>query len=243
MLVSIHQPECIGYLGYYAKIIEAEHHIFLDDVQFIKRGFIQRNRIRRNGIPEYVTIPVKTKGRFSQLISEVEIDATFPWRKKFLGSLKSSYAKAPYFKIIFPQVEELLQRDWTYIANLNKAWVSLVMRILGYTRPLSSSSEYRVGGEKCERLCNLVKAVGGTSYLSGRGAEIYNDAQVFKERKIELTYTSFIHPHYEQRGEGFSENVCVLDALFNCSSNEVKEWLNPLSLKSNRKLMKENYEI
>ena len=85
MLVSIHQPEFVGYLGYYAKIIQGDAHIFLDDVQYIKRGYIHRNRIRRGDEVEWLTIPVRTKGRYTQAVKEVEIDQASPGERNSWG--------------------------------------------------------------------------------------------------------------------------------------------------------------
>lgn len=226
VLVSIHQPEFIGYLGYYAKILRAERHVVLDDVQFIKRGFIQRNTIRCGDEAHYLTVPVKTKGRYTQRIMDVEIDQSYPWRKKLLGSLRTCYARAPHFEPIFTAVTELFEGEWRYIADLNCAWLELVLGLLGERRPIVRSSSFAVGGEKCERLCNLVKAVGGDSYLSGNGARVYNDEQVFKQRGVELLYTAFTHPSYSQLGAGYIERLCILDALFNCEIRDIKVWLH-----------------
>ncbi len=225
MLVSIHQPEFIGYLGYYAKILQADCHIVLDDVQFIKRGFIQRNNIYCNQLAKLITVPVKTKGLYLQQINDVEIDTSFDWRKKILGTLQFCYFKSPNFKRVFPLISKLINQDWYKIVDLNLAWLKFILDILSEDKPLYLASNLKVIGIKSKRLCNLVQAIDGDAYLSGVGAKAYNDESVFAECNIKLQYVKFTHPVYMQMGRKFIKNLCILDAIFNCNINEIKAWL------------------
>jgi hypothetical protein len=218
MRVAIHQPEYLGYLGFYNKMMNADAWIFLDNVQLAKRDFVRRNRIQGPAGPMWLSVPIITKGRYYQLIQDVEIDSTKSWASPHWKSMEFQYRRTPFFERYAPHLAPIYQREWSRLAALNIQIARVMARLLDVERPTYLASELGITGKSSQLLADLTQAVGGTVYLSGPMGHDYLEMDIFRERRLEVEYNEFAHPTYPQRqGEGeFLPYLAAVDLLFNC---------------------------
>lgn len=217
MIVSINQPAYLPWLGYFNRIQASDLHIVLDHVQFEKNSYTNRNKIRTAQGWTWLTVPLKTKGRFGKLaINELEIDAERGWPAKHWNTLRQNYGKAPHFAEHARFFEELYARPWDRLAGLLGAATGyLLERGLRIRTPLLHSSGMRVDGHKSDLVLNLCRAAGAKVYLSGPLGRDYLDEEAFRQAGIEVRYHEYVHPAYAQAYPGFEPAMSAVDLLFN----------------------------
>jgi hypothetical protein len=211
------QPSYIPWRGYFHQIYKADTFVFLDDVQYDKRGWRNRNRIKTANGSLWLTIPTHNRG--TQVnhtpITEIKIDSEIDWVKKHLLSIRYSYAKAPFFKQYFPIIEELFHDVPESLADFTIETTIKLAKELGIAdRRFLRSSDYQIEGVKTERLINLLKAVGATHYISGPVAKDYIEDVSFQEADISLEYMTYSYPEYTQLFPPFDPQVSIIDLLF-----------------------------
>ena len=226
MIVTIHQPMYLPWLGYLDKVRAADLFILLDTVQFEKGSFINRNRIKTASGPLMLTVPVIQEGLLAKPLYDVEVVETQPWRRKHLSSIKQSYGRAPNFADLFPKLEALYRvcsnERTSSFSRLGEEHHRFWCRHFGIDREIVRASEMAVvsGRSVFERFCSthllveLVRYVGGTTYLSGPLGRDYLDEREFKRAGIALEYHHFTHPTYEQLHGEFVPAMAALDAAF-----------------------------
>ena len=223
MLVAIHQPEHLPWLGFFEKMLRADLFVLLDDVQFSKGDFQNRNRVKGAGGAQWLTVPVLH--RFPQKLNEVLV-AGNDWQAKHWKTLRSCYARAAHFETFAPLFEDFYRRPWARLADLNVAAIELIARCLGVERKWVLASELAGGdGQKSELVLNICKALGASAYYSGRAGSTYLDRESFRRAGIEIVVQNFNHPTYEQlfmKESGFVPNLSAVDLLFNCGAQGVK---------------------
>jgi hypothetical protein len=215
MLVAIHQPEHMPWLGFFEKLLRADAFVILDDVQFSKGDFQNRNRVKGRAGAQWLTVPVAQQ--FGQRINEVETvgDA---WRAKHWKTLRSCYARAAHFDEFAGEFEEFYARPWSKLSELNVEAIRLLARAFGLERRFVFSSSLGAVGRKSELVLNICKAIGASGYYSGRAGGAYLDAEAFRRARIEIVVQEFEHPVYEQlfmKEQGFVPNLSAVDLLFN----------------------------
>ncbi len=216
MRCMISQPTFLPWLGWFDLADYADLLILLDTVQFDKRSWQQRNRIRTARGLEYVTVPVRTSGRRHQAIYEVEMsDPDF--ENRLLRTLRANYAHAPHFKPVMSDLESDLPGliATGRLAALNEGLIRILARWLGIETPMCRATEIGVGGRRGEHLALLCEAVGATEYLSTSGAEDYlrEDATHFDTRGIMITLHEYVHPEYQQLRSPFFSHASALDLV------------------------------
>jgi hypothetical protein len=216
MIIAVHQPQYIPWLGYFHKIAQCDTFVILDNVQYKTREFQNRNRIRTEKGWMWLTVPVVTKDGCRLRMADVEIDNTMPWQRKHLGSLKTSYASSPYFKEYYAFFEQSFQRQWIKLADLNVHIIRFVLDNLSITTPIVFESELNVLTAKTQRIIDICKQLNADKYLSGIGAREYLEESLFPEQRITLYYQHFNHPEYKQCFEPFMPYMSIIDLLFNC---------------------------
>lgn len=217
MRVAIHQPEYLGYLGFYNKMMNADAWIFLDNVQLAKRDFVRRNRIRGPNGPMWLSVPIITKGRYYQLIQDVIIDNSQSWAKNHWKSIQHQYARTSFFDDCSHHLTSIYEAEWDNLADLNITIIKTMAQLLDIERPTYLASELGVTGKSSQLLADLTLAVGADIYLSGPMGRDYLDENLFKERGLRIEYNDFTHPVYPQHGsEEFIPYLAAIDLLFNC---------------------------
>jgi len=197
MIVAIHQPGFIPYLGFFHKWANCDLFVFLDDVQYPRRQFVNRNKIKTPNGAKWITIPVKQKGKYQQTITETQADNKKEWVKKVLNSVKLNYAKAPYFHYVYTEFRDLLGGYNLSIMNVHLCrWMASELGLHLNTK--RSSWLDGIEGASTERLISICKTVGANTYLSGPSGKNYQDEKLFEDAGIKVIYSSFKHPQYPQ---------------------------------------------
>lgn len=222
MKVAVHQPQYLPWLGYFDKMDEADCFVLLDDVQFKKNEWQNRNRIKTASGWQWLTVPVVR--RFPQRISEVRIDAGAPWSRKHIRALTMNYASAPAFDIHRPFFEELYAREWTLLHDLSLEAIFYLVAALGIQTKLVLASALALTPVETatERLVAICQALGADSYISGAGGRDYLDPDRFAEAGIGVDFQAFHCPSYPQRFGRFEPNLSVVDLLFNCGARSLE---------------------
>ena len=149
----------------------ADVFVYYDDVQYDKHGWRNRNRIKTQNGPLWLTVPVRHRGEGFPRILDVEIDRRTSWARKHIASVRQAYARAPFLSRYLPELEALLQREWTHLVDLDIACVDLMASWLGIRRRVERSSCLGIDGERSERLVNVCRRFGATKYVSGDAAQ------------------------------------------------------------------------
>jgi hypothetical protein len=215
VIVSINQPAYLPWLGYFHRIAASDVHVVLDHVQLEKNSFTNRNKVRTATGWCWLTVPVKTKGRFGDLaIRSVEIEGT-TWRRKHWETLKQSYARAPFFDLYAPKIEALYARDWAGLSGLCGEVTRVLLDALAIKTRLLRSSEMDPQGPKDALVLDLCRKAGATTYFSGALGRDYLREELFDEAGIRVVYQDYKHPVYAQAYPGFEPFMAAVDLLFN----------------------------
>jgi hypothetical protein len=217
--VVIEQPNYIPWIGYFDLIRLSDVWVWYDDVQYTKGDWRNRNCVALDGEPEWLTVPVLNKGRFTQTIREVEIDWDQPWPRKHLGTLKRCYARASSYGEVARLLESAFARRPRFLADLTIELCESICALLGLAPRFVRSSALQPAGGRQERLLDICRQLGATTYLSGPAARAYIDERLFADAGIALRYMVYDYPPYERGPHPFVPKLSVLDAL---------AWLGPL---------------
>ena len=212
--LAAHQPQYLPWLGFFDKLARADVFVLLDNVQFKKNEWQNRNRIKTAAGWQWITVPVKHK--FPQTIAEVGVNEAAPWRRKHRAALEANYGKAPYFDAIHRPIADLLDREWSHLAPLNLELIRSLASALGIETPTVLGSEVRAREDPTLRLVDLCLELGADVYLSGAGGHEYLDAVAFESAGIEVRLQAYEHPTYPQLYGDFEPYMSVVDLLMNC---------------------------
>lgn len=215
MLVTIHQPHYLPWLPYLGKIASSDAFILLDDVDFTRNGWQNRNKIKTAQGPLVLTVPVEQK--LGQTIQHTRVSPG-NWQRKHWSSLRQAYAQAPHFAHYAQQLEAFYTSPWQELCGPVCDMITWLMGQLGMSQKVVRSSELQISTSSTQRLIDLVKAVGGTGYLSGSFAlSAYLEPDLFAAQGLELQLYDWKCPEYSQLHPqpGFVTNLATLDALFN----------------------------
>lgn len=221
MKIAMHQLQYMPGLRFFAKMRASDLFIYLDDVQYEKREFQNRNRIRTGNGVQYLSVPVLVKGRFSQNINKVEINPTYAWREEHLRAIKIGYGHARYLKEYLPALEALYSRKYALLGEAALATIVFLKDAFGIKTPTRLSSEFKVASSATRRLADLCEAAGADEYYSGAGARNYLDEKIFAERKIKISWQDFKVTPYPQAFGGFEPDLSALDLLLNCGPESI----------------------
>ncbi len=221
MIVAIHQPQYLPWMGYLGKILLADAFVILDTVQYVKNEWHNRNRIRTAEGWQWITVPVEY--HFPQTILETRINNRQPWRRKHGKMLQQLYGKAPFFSEHFEYFQSLYGQPWDRLAELNSEVIAHLMKTLGIDVPVCFASQLKVKAtDPTGRLVEICRRLGATLYLSGANGRNYLQVEQFRQAGLELRFQGFVHPVYEQQYPGFESHLSVIDALFCCGAQRTR---------------------
>lgn len=215
--VAIIQSNYVPWKGYFDIINCVDEFVLFDDVQYTRRDWRNRNKIKTANGSQWITIPVEVKGKFSQKIRETRVSDS-RWAQEHWRSILHSYSKAKFFEQYKEQVKELYTRagDLEYLSEVNYLFIDAVCRFLGVDTRLTWSSEYNLKEDKTERLLSICKQLNATEYVSGLAARDYLNEGAFAAENIKVTWYEYSgYPEYEQLHGAFDHAVTVLDLIFN----------------------------
>ena len=215
MLVAIHQPHYLPWLGYLQRMAEADLFIVLDHVQFERSNYQNRTQIRVNGAAHWLTVPVVQRSQ-KERIDEKMIDTRQDWETNHFETLRRAYGGAAGTAGV-AALRAIYQTPWERLVDLNDAMLQFLRAAFGIRTPLVNSSELGVEGAKSELVLNLCEAVGADALLVGLGgSRRYLDRDAFARAGVELQFQEFQHPVYPQRGPApFIAGLSAVDFLFN----------------------------
>lgn len=219
LTVVVLQPGYLPWLGFFDQMHRADVFVYYDDVQYDKHGWRNRNRIKTQSGPAWLTVPVRHGGLGPQRILAVEIDNRTPWARKHVASIGQAYARAPFAKQYLPQLDELLNRPWERLVDLDIAVAGLLAEWLAVSPRIERSSALGIGGERSERLVNICRALGARRYLSGDAAQTYLDVSLFAAHGIAVEWQQFVHPSYPQLHGAFVPYLSAIDVVLNCGAD------------------------
>lgn len=215
MITAIHQPQYLPWLGYFDKIDRADVFVILDNVQYKKNEWQNRNRIKTVNGWQWITVPVLYK--FPEKINQVRINNSADWRRKHLQSLITNYKKARFFEDYREIFEDVFSKDWEYLTKINICLIKHFINALCIKTEILTASELgcNLTDEPTERLIDICKWVGSDRYLSGKDGINYLDIERFRKEGIEVIFQDFHSPVYDQLYGPFEPDLSIIDILFN----------------------------
>jgi len=224
MIASIMQPTFMPWLGYFNIIKNSDIFIFLDDVQFEKRSWQQRNKILINKKEGYLTVPAISKNRFNQKINEVIVDNDQQWKIKHIKTIKNNYSKHEYFDETFSLIDALYENNYEKLLDLNVNFIRSVLNFLKIETKIIFSSQFNLSSSKDNRILELCKIIKAKKYISPIRSKIYlKDGEIFNKNNIELEYIDYQHKVYKQKKiEKFVPRLSIIDAMFNLGKETIE---------------------
>lgn len=221
--VAIVQSNYIPWKGYFDLINMADEFILLDDVQFTRRDWRNRNYIKSPAGLKMLSIPVKAKGNFYIPINKVEVAAP-DWGENHWQQIRQFYSKAPFFNGYAATFESLyLQNKPDFLSRINYRFLKAICEILDINTPVTWSTDYDSAGQKTQKLLSLCQQAGATTYLSGPAAKVYLDEVLFQKEGIAVEWMDYGgYNEYPQLYPPFQHQVSVLDLLFNVGPDAKK---------------------
>jgi hypothetical protein len=218
--VLITQSNYIPWKGYFDNLARCDVFVVYDDMQYTRRDWRNRNQVKTKDGLKWLTVPVAVKGKYDQAINQTRIDGQ-AWRRNHLETLHHAYAKAPHFKVVHDWLTEVyMEMDFDLLTDLNVHLLRKIGLRLGINTEFRDSREFRLEGDRTERLVNICKALGADEYLTGPAAKTYMEEGKFNDAGVRVTYSNYKgYPEYPQQFPPFIHSVSILDVLYNCGGN------------------------
>lgn len=216
MRIGIHQPMYLPWCGLFDRISRCDQFVILDNVQYSKNYFINRNKIKTPHGWSWITIPVLTHGKQSQLIKDVEVDQITKWQNQHWKSIKFSYLKAPSFSVHADFFNNLYTEQHIHLEMVIDKSLTYLLKSLSIPTKIIYASDLNIGGKKNEYILNLCKELDADEYLSGPDGRNYLELEQWRNAHINVLFHDYHHPVYPQLYGNFEPNMSVIDLLFNC---------------------------
>lgn len=218
--IAIIQSNYIPWKGYFDIIASVDEFVIYDDMQYTRRDWRNRNQIKTSNGVQWLTVPVKVKGKYFQKIHETEIDQD-EWRTAHWKAICQNYKRAHHFEEIHALLEPIYTgKPFAYLSDLNRALIERVCGYLGIMTKISSSRDYTLAEERTDRLCSICIQAGASEYVTGPSARDYMDEGIFTAQGVSVTWFEYgDYPEHPQLWGEFTHHVSVIDLLFNCGPN------------------------
>jgi hypothetical protein len=219
MIVAIHQPHYLPWLGYLHRMAQVDLFIVLDHVQFERRNHQNRSQIRLEGEARWLSVPVAQRSQKERIVDKlVDNEDPRPWGTIHFSTLRHAYREAEHFKTYGAALREILEARWERLAELDRATLDFMRDAFEIRTPLVRSAELGAEGAKSDLILNLCRAVGADRLLAGfGGSRRYLDAEAFAREGVHIEWHQFAHPTYRQCGpQPFIPGLAAIDLLFNC---------------------------
>ncbi|HUD88313.1 MAG TPA: WbqC family protein [Xanthobacteraceae bacterium] len=216
MRIAVIQSCYVPWRGFFDLIGRCDEYVIFDHVQYVRRHWHNRNVIKTAAGPQWLTIPVLSKGRYEQTIDEVEVEKS--WAEKHWRAIELAYGRAPFFESLGDTVRGWYERaaKEARLTEINAIFLKEIAALLGLRTRIVRDGAYPAQGVKSERLLAIVRAAGADRYLSGPSAKAYFDEPLFANAGIAVEWMSYDgYAEYPQLHGPFAPAVSVLDLLFN----------------------------
>jgi hypothetical protein len=231
MKLAIMQPYFFPYFGYWQLINAVERFVIYDDVNYIKGGWINRNRILINGAPIYITVPLRESSSYKR-ICDITLQASSVWRDKLLRSIENTYRRATFFEEIYPIIEKLIRYETDNLSDYLAHQLQTLSASLGIKAEFILTSRcYKndhLAGQM--RILDICKREGGTTYINLPGGQTLYDMEIFRNAGIDLRFILMRPLPYKQRAPGFIPYLSIIDALMEVGAAEIVHHLDAFDL-------------
>ena len=224
------------YIGYFSLIKNTDEFVLFDPVQFIRHGWIERNRIlKQTGGWQYIQVPlIKENGR-DTLIKDIRINNVENWQQKIFAQIQHYKKTAPYYRNVMSLLGEVFDRDYEDIVSLNKRSLSVICEYLGIHRDFPVFSQMNLAIEKVnapdEWALNICKAMGADFYLNPIGGLDFFDRAKYESAGIDIAFQSMHITEYSQVSEPFEPGLSILDVLMFNSAEETYQMMDRFELR------------
>lgn len=214
--IAILQPGYLPWLGYFEQLARVDEFVHLDDVQFTRRDWRSRNRIKGPAGVQWLTVPVQVRGRFMQRVDEARI-ADERWQPKHLRTLHFCYQQAEHFDTWYPRLARIIEQPWERMIDLCLAVTREIADGLKIATPVRMASELNLPNDavKSTRILRICQELGATEYYSGAAARDYLDVSAFGKAGIRVEFQDYAHPTYRQLWGPFVSHLSSVDLLMN----------------------------
>ena len=221
--VAILQSNYIPWKGYFDLIGCVDEFVILDSVQYTKRDWRNRNRIKTANSLLWLTVPVLSKGKYKQLIKDVELLGD-DWQYKHWKSIEVSYRKSKYFDEVSNFLKPLyLDNEFKLLTDLNTKFIVEISDFLNLKTKIKKSTNFFASKDKNQRLIDILKELNADIYFSGPSAKSYINEEEFKQNDIQIYWMNYCdYPIYDQLWGEFVHEVSIIDLLFNCGKSSIK---------------------
>ncbi len=225
------QPYIFPYIGYFQLINAVDKFVIYDDVNFINKGWINRNRMLNNGKDSLFSIPLKEASQ-NKLINEIDVNWDSVWKSKFLKTLEQCYKKAPFYQETLLIIQQTLNVDNEPISKIIEHSLRLICAYLDIkTEIVSSSAIYENTHLKAqERILDICLQEKATQYTNPIGGVELYDKVFFEAQNINLNFIKSKPVEYKQLKNEFVPWLSMIDVLMFNSQEKIKEFLNSYDL-------------
>ena len=215
MTTVIHQPDFMPWMGYFDKIQNSDLLIYLDDVQFSRRGWTHRDKIRIHNNYKWLTVPIEKKNNYFQKIKDTKIKDYSNLGKFHLDKIKNAYQKSKNFEDLYLELEMIYNRNHKFLIDLNLDLIDLFCNFLKIKKKTLFSSNLNLRSKSSERLIEILEINKSNKYLTGEPSKNYIDLASFKQKKIEIIWHKFNEKECMKQYNEFNKNLSALDFLMN----------------------------
>ena len=227
MIISAHQPAYIPWFGYFHKIINCDKFVILDEVQFEKNSYINRNYIMNKNGTFLLTVPVNLTNHINSKIKDIKIQNSTNWQRKHFNSIYLSYKNTKYFKLHEDFIEYIYSKKWNFINELNNEILIYILNSLNVNTEILKMSELKIKGNKEELIINLCENLGGETFLFGANGRDYINVSNNSKSNISYLFQEFdTKKCYSYRDNIPEKNLSILDLLFNVDNNQIIDLLD-----------------
>ena len=217
MILACVQPSYLAWIPLFKRMQEGDIFVYLDDVEYSKNSFHNRNFIKTSNGKELLTVPINYKNNSHKFISSMPINNDYPWQKKHWRSLQMSYQKSPYFADLKDLLfKEIYNCNWNTLGNLNITFIELLKEYLGISSKTYISSELKIESRGNQKLIDLCKNLGAKKFIVKPGTENYHPHDFFNDQGIELVFFEPKPKKYNQQYGDFIADLSAIDYAMNC---------------------------
>lgn len=222
MILTAHQPVYLPWLGLFHKIALADKFVFFNEVQYLPKDWMNRNKIKTASGAIWLTVPVLRKGYRESKTSELQINNTVNWQEKHLKTISINYRKAPFFENYIKFFEATYAKEWIYLSDLNEYMLKWFLKEFGINVEFLRASDYNFEGTKSSLVLDMCKKLNASTYIFGTLGRDYVQMDEFKKAGINVIFQDYIHPTYRQMYGDFVSHLSIIDLLFNCGPDSYK---------------------
>lgn len=222
MILTAHQPVYLPWLGLFHKIALSDKFVFFNEVQYLPKDWMNRNKIKTASGEIFLTVPVLRKGYREKKTSELEINNNTNWQEKHFKSIQINYKKSPFFDTYIHFFEEVYTKRWHYLTDLNEYMLRWFLNELAIKVEFLKASDFKFKGTKSDLVLDMCKQLNADIYIFGSLGKDYANVNEFNKAGIKVVFQDYEYPIYRQLYGNFISHLSIIDLLFNCGPDSYK---------------------